>query len=195
MEENKILFILFGTKPLIENFKEIHSEFRDEMILLNSIDNLRSQVSLILEDDELSKNKNIFLEVNEYDVGIFEHIIDETSGMNNLLLKFVVLNDKEDPDKEDDILNLVQAIEKYTKDYKVNDAKGIQREMSPLDQDFYDEINEINMFTMKIDNASYLVETVFKAFGCTSIPELPKGIREDMNDSMRKLIKKHNGTL
>lgn len=184
MSEKKILFVVFGTRELINNFKQNQQQYPSDKnsIELNNHKDLEKQIEYIHTDSELSHKDYIILHVYRYDVKVLEDIIDEVKGVDYLNVKFLVLNDENTKDeKMQDIQELVHAINQFkgkigkTKKFKKSNNKPVKID------DEEKKLNELmssNDTILNLDSINYLID-VTRNFDNN---------KQDMDDELRNSI-------
>lgn len=186
MDEKKILFVIFGTRDLINNFKTNKNQYPTDKnsIELNKYEDLKTQIEYIHTGSEMEHKKYIILHINEYDVGIFDYIISEIKDLNYLKVKFLVLNDSSTNEETmEDIQELVHAINKFkgktgkTKSFKKSSNKPVNKS-TIAENELNKLISSNNDAILNLDSLNYLID-VSRNFNNN---------RDKMNEELRNSI-------
>lgn len=187
MDDKKILFVIFGKRDLINNFKENQSQYpsNKDSIELNNYEGLKTQIEYIHTDSGMDEKKYILLHVHEYDVGIFDYIISEIKDLSYLQVKFLVLNDSDaDEESMENIQELVHAINKFKGDVgkTKNIRKGSNKSLNPNPSTAEKELNKLissnNDAILNLDSLNYLID-VSRNFEKTK-----DGMKEELRNSI-----------
>lgn len=163
MSQKKILFVIFGSRDLINNFKQNQKQYPSDKnsIELNNHKDLETQIDYIHSDSEMEHKDYIVLHVYRYDVSILDHIIDEVKNLDYLKVKFLVLNDGNSTDEEmDNIQELVHAINMFkgkvgeTKKFKKSNNRRVD-----IKEEEFDKLMSSNDPMMNLDSLNYLIDT------------------------------------
>lgn len=193
MKNRKTLLVIFGDVDVLKKFNDIHLEVSggDEPLSLR-LKKLNTQISFIMGEDEFNNKKTMSLKIKEYNPDTFDYIIKETEGIDNLRIKFIVLDNGKEENREN-IIRLISKIEEISGgDMTYTTPNDVDETMKSMM--LYDDVNILNHIIHSMDHLVGIVKNSYKVDSISNA-RVPEEISGGLKETFTNLIIKLNDNI